>query len=253
MMSPKKAEQPDRYERELEIALFRYGLIAQLIHDPPDAGQQEKLLREIAGKPYRIPYSKRMRVGITTLRRYLKSYQEGGFDALRPTRRSDHGKSRAFPEAVLQRAIELREEHPGRTTSMLVQLLKRDPGIELEQPVNTHTLTTHLRQHGKTRRLLSEKAREKPFVRFEREHANSLWQGDEMHGPWLPDPAVDGRKRRAYLFCFLDDHSRLVPYAEFFWDEALPRMERVLRIGILRRGVPQAIYVDNGYGQLVIM
>ena len=44
----------------------------------------------------------------------------------------------------------------------------------------------------------------------------------------------------------VDDHSRLVPYAEFFWEEALPRMERVLKVAILRRGVPKAIYVDNG-------
>ena len=37
-----------------------------------------------------------------------------------------------------------------------------------------------------------------------------------------------------------------MPYAEFFFDEALPRMERVLKIALLRRGVPQAVYVDNG-------
>lgn len=67
-----------------------------------------------------------------------------------------------------------------------------------------------------------------------------------MAGPWLPDPNIAGRKRRAHLFCFLDDHSRLVPHAEFFWDEALPRMERVLKVGILKRGVPEAVYVDNG-------
>jgi putative transposase len=245
-MSPKRTEQPDRYEQETEIALFRYGLIAQLIHDPPDTGQQEKLLREVASKIYRIPCSKRTRVGVTTLRRYLKAYQEGGFEALRPTKRSDHNKPRAFSEEVLKRAIELREEQPERTTPMLVQLLKRDPGLELEQPINAHTLTTHLRQHGKTRRLLSQKTRPRHYTRFEREHANSLWQADAMDGPWLPDPVVAGRKRRTYLFCFLDDHSRMVPYAEFFWDEAMPRMERVLKVGILRRGIPKAIYVDNG-------
>ena len=252
-MSLKKPVQPDRHEQETEIALFRYGLIAQLIHDPPDAGQQEKQLREIASKTYRIPHSKRTRVGITTLRRYLQTYQEGGFEALHPTKRSDHNKPRAFSEVVLQRAIELREEQPGRTTSMVVQLLKRDPDLVLDQPINVHTLTTHLRQNSKTRRLLSQKARPRHYTRFEREHANSLWQADAMDGPWLPDPNIAGRKRRAYLFCFLDDHSRLVPYAEFFWDEAMPRMERVLKIGILRRGIPKAIYVDNGYGQLVIM
>ena len=67
-----------------------------------------------------------------------------------------------------------------------------------------------------------------------------------MVGPWLPDPNAPGKKRRAHLFCFLDDHSRLVPYAEFFFDEALPRLERVLKVGILRRGLPKAMYVDNG-------
>ena len=32
------------------IALFRYGLIAQLVHTPPAAGEQEQLLREIAAR-----------------------------------------------------------------------------------------------------------------------------------------------------------------------------------------------------------
>jgi transposase InsO family protein len=116
--------------------------------------------------------------------------------------------------------------------------------LEEVSGLNAHTLTTHLRQQGKTRRLLAEKLR--TYRRFEREHPNSLWQGDAMVGPWLPDPGTPGKKRRAHLFCFLDDHSRLVPYAEFFFDEALPRLERVLKVGILRRGLPQAIYVDNG-------
>jgi transposase InsO family protein len=122
--------------------------------------------------------------------------------------------------------------------------LQRDDSLSLPRSVNVHTLTTHLRLRGKTRRLLAQSAR--AYRRFEREHVNSLWQGDAMVGPWLPDPHVPGKKRRAHLFCFLDDHSRLVPYAEFFFDEALPRMERVLKVALLRRGVPLAVYVDNG-------
>ena len=86
----------------------------------------------------------------------------------------------------------------------------------------------------------------KVYRRFERDLVNPLWQGDAFVDPWLPDPQVPGRKRRAHLFCFIDDHSRLVPHAEFFFDEALPRMERVLKVALLRRGVPHAVYVDNG-------
>ena len=58
-MTPKRSKSKDRHERDTEIALFRYGLVAQLIHDPPEPGQQEQLLREIASKTYRIPYSSR--------------------------------------------------------------------------------------------------------------------------------------------------------------------------------------------------
>jgi putative transposase len=243
-MSPKTASQTPNDDLDTAIALFRYGLIAQLIHDPPPAGRQEGLLRAIAAKTYRIPGSTRIRVSTTTLRRYLKAYHTGGFEALRPLPRGDAGVPRALAPDVLAQAIALREEQPARTTQTLVDILQRDERLHLAHPVNVHTLTTHLRRCGKTRRLLAQ--RPTAYRRFEREQVNSLWQGDAMVGPWLPDPSQPAKKRRAHLFCFIDDHSRLVPYAEFFFEEALPRMERVLKIAILRRGLPQAVYVDNG-------
>ena len=243
-MSRKSVAEAQPQDLDTEIALFRYGLIAHLIHTPPPGGQQEALLRAIAAQPYRIPGSTRTRVSVTTLRRYLQAYHCGGFDALRPLRRGDQGAPRAFPAAVLAQAIALREEEPSRTTQSLVDILQRDPTVMLERPLCVHTLTTHLRRQGKTRRLLAPAGR--VYRRFERDHVNSLWQGDAMVGPWLPDPNQPAKKRRAPLFCFLDDHSRLVPFSQFFFEEALPRMERVLKVAILRRGLPQAVYVDNG-------
>jgi len=243
-MCPKTSTEPDASDLNTDTALFRYGLIAQLVHTPPDSGQQERLLREIASRTYTVPGSTRTHVSITTLRRYLKTYREKGFDALRPGPRTDVGAPRAFPPEVLDKAIALREEQPSRTTQTIVDILQRDESLSLPRSVNVHTLTTHLRRRGKTRRVLAQTG--KTYRRFERDHVNSLWQGDAMVGPWLPDPNVPGKKRRAHLFCFIDDHSRLVPYAEFFFDEALPRMERVLKVALLRRGVPHAVYVDNG-------
>ena len=115
-MSPKTASDPWPDDLHTAIALFRYGLIAQLIHDPPASGGQAALLREIAAKSYRIPGSTRTQVSTTTLRRYLKAYRSGGFDALRPVARADTGAPRAIPPDVLARAIALREEQPARTT-----------------------------------------------------------------------------------------------------------------------------------------
>ena len=70
--------------------------------------------------------------------------------------------------------------------------------------------------------------------------------GDMLVGPYLPDPERPGKFRRTALFAFVDDYSRLVPYGEFFFEESLPRLERVLKLAILRRGIPERLYVDNG-------
>src|SRR5512133_279667 len=101
-MTRKTAETDDAQARNTEIALFRYGLIAALLFAPLPAGQLEQALRQIASQRYAIPYSSRTRVGISTLRRYLRQYQAGGFDALRPTARSDKGLPRALPPEVLE-------------------------------------------------------------------------------------------------------------------------------------------------------
>lgn len=226
---------------DVETALFRHGLIAHLIHHPPDSGRLEAELRRIAAQTYVIPHSQRTRVSVASLRRYLRAYRQHGFEALLPKGRRDAGQPQAFDPGVLQKAIALREQAPNRTTPMLVEILKREGHAER---VNAHTLATHLRQAGKTRKLLGVQAA--PTRRFEREHVNALWQSDASQGPWLPDPTRPAHARRTHLIAFLDDHSRLVPYGEFFFDEALPRLERVLKVAILRRGVPAAIYVDNG-------
>jgi len=224
---------------DIETALFRHGLIAHLIHHPPDSGRLEAELRQLAAQTYVIPHSQRTRVSVASLRRYLRAYRQHGFEALLPKGRRDAGQPQAFDPGVLQRAIALREQAPNRTTPMVVEILRREGLI-----VNAHTLATHLRQAGKTRKLLG--GQPIPTRRFEREHVNALWQSDASQGPWLPDPTRPGHARRTHLIAFLDDHSRLVPYGEFFFDEALPRLERVLKVAILRRGVPQAVYVDNG-------
>ena len=190
-MPPKTASQTPNDDLDTEIALFRYGLIAQILHDPPPAGQQETLLRAIAAKCYRIPGSTRTQVSTVTLHRYLRAYRRGGFEALRPARRGDAGVPRALPPAVLARAIALREEQPARTTQTLVDILQRDASLPLAHPINVHTLTTHLRRCGKTRRLLAQ--RPTAYRRFERDQVNALWQGDALVGPWLPDPGQAGQ------------------------------------------------------------
>jgi putative transposase len=70
-----------------QLALFRYGLIADLIHRAPGERNLFPLLREKAERVYEIPGSRRTRVAAETIRDWLMAYRRGGFDALRPRRR----------------------------------------------------------------------------------------------------------------------------------------------------------------------
>jgi putative transposase len=77
------------------------------------------------------------------------------------------------------------------------------------------------------------------FGRFECAAPNEMWTGDALHGP-----RVAGRK--AYLFCFIDDHSRAVMAARWGYFEDTVRLAAALRPALAARGVPARIYTDNG-------
>jgi putative transposase len=66
-----------------------------------------------------------------------------------------------------------------------------------------------------------------------------MWTGDTLHGP-----VIGGKK--AYLFAFLDDHSRAVMGARWAHHDDVVRMAAAFRPALQARGVPQAIYLDNG-------
>ncbi len=244
-MKPKPSQGlPSEEERRTQIALFRYTLIAPLLDHPLERGEIAAHLRAVAAQTHHIPFSSRTTLHEETIWRYLARYRAGGFEALGPQVRTDAGRSRRIPEEIIAKAIALRQEVPSRSANTLIQILQRDPAYPPDLAIATRTLQDILHARGITRQGLVGQA--KAFRRFEREAPNVLWQGDMLVGPYLPDAERPGKYRRTAIFCFIDDYSRLVPYGEFFLEENLPRLERVLKVAILRRGLPERIYVDNG-------
>lgn len=68
--------------------------------------------------------------------------------------------------------------------------------------------------------------------KFEAELPNDIWQSDAMHGPLV---LVAGKKRKSYLFAFIDDMSRLITHGEFFLSERLDSYLGALRLALLKR------------------
>jgi putative transposase len=241
MSHPSQAE-----ERRTEIALFRYTLILPIVREPSPRAKQQ-MRRNLAAVLYDMPHTNRRQVSVTTLRRWEDRYRAGGFDALKPQPRSDRGQPRAVLAETLDRAEALKREQPFRSARSIARILSLDHTNPVpEAKLAPRTLRRHLAQRGATTPQLLTEQQPKAFRRFERSAFGDLWQGDAMHGPTLPDPAHPDQQRQVFLFAFLDDHTRLVPHAQFYWNEQLPRLEDCFKRAILRYGVPLAVYVDRG-------
>src|SRR5690625_6506382 len=52
--------------------------------------------------------------------------------------------------------------------------------------------------------------------------------------------------KKTFLIAFIDDCSRLVPYAQFFSSEKFDGLREVTKEALIRRGKPSIIYADNG-------
>src|SRR5215475_6067251 len=100
-----KSDHPDDHRLGEQIALFRYGLIADLLHLPEGKNGLYEKLREKEKRAYSIPGTLRTRVAAETMRDWMTLYRKGGFDALLPKVRCDHGKARAIPQAVADQLL----------------------------------------------------------------------------------------------------------------------------------------------------
>jgi transposase InsO family protein len=225
------------------LALFRYGLIAEFIQLPAGSRGLYARLREKARAEYTIPGSKRTRVAPETLRHWLKDYRRGGFDALLPKGRADRGRSRTVPQALADALMSLKDEQPALSIPQLIRAVRESgaapPGVPLP-PSTVHRLLSHAGLMHKPPAEPSPQDRR----RFAFAQAGELWMSDVMHGPSV---AIPGRgRRKTYLIAFLDDATRVVPYCAFAFSENTQAFLPVFKQALLRRGLPQRLYVDNG-------
>jgi putative transposase len=225
------------------LALFRYGLIAEFVHLPAGSRGLYTRLREKARHEHTIPGSTRTRVAAETLRHWLSEYRRGGFDALLPKGRSDRGRPRALPQAVADALLTLKDEQPGLSIPQLIRAALDSGAAPADLHIPPSTVHRLLSRAGLMHKPAPEQA-SADRRRFAFAHAGELWMSDVMHGPSV---ALPGRgRRKCYLIAFLDDATRVVPYCAFTLSENTAAFLPVFKQALMRRGIPQRLYVDNG-------
>jgi transposase InsO family protein len=110
--------------------------------------------------------------------------------------------------------------------------------------IHRSTVYRHLKRAGVMDKRRQQQGSTKDLRRFSFEKAGELWMSDVMHGPAV---RAEGRKKRkTYLVAFIDDATRVVPFAAFAHSEKSAAFLPVFKDAILRRGIPKRLYVDNG-------
>jgi len=232
--SQEEAEKKARLDRARAAGLFRYSLVQEIAEPGLSAAQRGRRARDLAGRVHDGPGGQQVTVSYPTLTRWRRAYEAGGFDALVPSPRQCAPRT---PEQVLELAAALKRENPDRTAAQVRRILR----VTTAGPApSDRTLQRLFARMAPDLPVPGEaEQEERALSRFECLRPNEMWTGDTLHGP-----VIGGKK--AYLFAFIDDHSRAIMGARWAHHDDVVRMAVAFRAALQARGVPLAAYLDNG-------
>jgi putative transposase len=234
--SMKKEEDSMNEKVREQVALFRYGLIAPLLNGQVDP---KEYLKGLEGKVHSVPYYGERKIAEKTMKEWLLHYRRNGFEALKPKKRMDRGNSRRLSPDDQDLVLEIRKKSLHMPVSVFYEQLIERGEIQKNQ-ISYSTIIRLLKKHNLVGKQIVATPERK---RFAHEKVNVLWQADLSHGPYVP---INGKKTKTFLIAYIDDCSRLVPYAQFFSSEKFDGLRVVTKEALTRRGKPTIIYADNG-------
>jgi len=246
-------------------ARFRFLVVGPLLAAPPASGELRAALTERAQRSWPHPItSEPTRLAFSTIERwyYEASVKEDPIAALRRKPRRDHGRFYAVGEQFARVLRAQYREHASWSVALhrdnLKVLVEKDPS--LGSLPSYSTLRRYMAHHGLTKRRRRPTRRdgegharariESHEVRsYESEHVQGLWHLDFHHGS-RKILAPSGEWVRPILLAVLDDRSRLLCHAQWFFEETAQRLVHGLIQAILKRGLPRALLSDNGAAML---
>jgi transposase InsO family protein len=221
------------------MAMFRFGLIAPVINGTFSEPSKMAYYRNVAASELTLPSGVKVDYSPSTLSYWEGLYRKGGFDALATHARSDKGVSRKLAPDVTDAIVALRHKFPKINATMIYERLVSE-GVVLKSEVSLSTVQRFLRGRAADPGVAAPTRDRKAF---EAERVLALLQADSLYGPYV---GSGKDKARAYLIAIIDDKSRLLVCGRFFLSDSALNFQRVFKDAVLRFGLPEKLYVDNG-------
>ena len=177
-----------------------------------------------------------------TISTWYYRYKAHGITGVALKNRSDKGKTRKISPEELLEAINqvLPMFRENRYTKFDIYRMCIKKGIIAKDQLAPTSFYRFIREYD----LLSDNIESnKMRLAFAMAHANELWQADTMFGPYINN---NGKMIQTKLIAFIDDASRVICHAQFFFNENIESLVTSLKAAFYKRGVPKQLYVDNG-------
>jgi len=178
-----------------------------------------------------------------TIQTWYSRYQKHGVTVMENKARSDKGKVRKVViEDVLDALRKVSPKIHGKTPTLaLLYRLCIEQGLLTRAQIAPNTFRRVVKQYE----LLKPDAEASNKIRlaFAKAHANEMWQADTLYGPHVP---INRSPVQTRLIAFIDDASRVCCHGQFFPAENVDTLIEAIRAALYKRGVPHALYVDNG-------
>ncbi len=219
--------------------------VLNAVYDAPGNSMRERI-KVVAGKPFTDTLSgNTYQFTWRTISTWLYRHRKHGITTLENKTRSDKDAFRKVQVNQLAEAIHevLPTLVPNKVgvipRSVLYRVLLQRALFTRSQ-LSPTTFYRILRIH----RLLDEPTLRKQRLSFAMQFANQLWQADTLHGPSIKQ--ADGSWKKTFLIAFIDDASRVITHAEFFYRDNTDNMVLAFRSALYKRGKPERLYFDNG-------
>jgi transposase InsO family protein len=169
-----------------------------------------------------------------TLWDWVKRYRESGDEGLRSRLGSDGSGKPKIPQAVKQKIVAIKTEHPGFGVKRIAQVLQRVFFLRASRETVRRTLH---RQNLVSSPTQVRRSPPKPRF-FERSTPNQMWQSDifTFH--------LGGKN--AYVIGFMDDYSRYLVGCDLFRSQSAENVLEVYRRAVGEFGVPKEVLTDQG-------
>lgn len=244
-------------------ASFCLAVIGPLLADPPEDGQLQSRLDELAAKSYTHPITGQpVTFGVSTIERWFYKVRKKlakAVEVLRRQVRKDAGTQPSLSERVRTLIQHQHRDHPRWTYQLhwdnILARAKADP--TLGEVPSYPTVRRYMRAVG----LFRKKRRRRPDTpgtrlaearleqfetrSYESATVNGLWHLDFHEGSRLV-LVPDGRLVKVDCFGVLDDRSRLACHVQWYLQEETETLVHGTSQAFQKRGLPWALMSDRG-------